>query len=232
MQARRNGLARESFLARHGVFEVQEAVVSAGYKTRNPAEQFSRWLAAGKVFAVETAGRRVLPAFQFDPISGQQALHEGIDFIAQPGTPIVAAAGGVVLAAEAHHQFGNMIEIDHGGDIVTRYAHASLVHVKPGEIVKRGQIIAEVGSTGRSTGPHLHFEVRIKGVAQNPTRFLVAAQKPGSVTAPKVAEAARPAPAPVVARSVRREPAPIQRTPDSGIRETTTAVFAPAVTEH
>ena len=71
LQARRNALARESFLARHGVFEVQEAVASAGYKTRNPAEQFSRWLAAGKVFAVETAGRRVLPAFQFDPISGQ-----------------------------------------------------------------------------------------------------------------------------------------------------------------
>jgi murein DD-endopeptidase MepM/ murein hydrolase activator NlpD len=169
---------------------------------------------------------------RIDPISGQQALHEGIDFIAQPGTPIVAAAGGVVLAAESHHQFGNMIEIDHGGDIVTRYAHASVVHVKPGDIVKRGQIIAEVGSTGRSTGPHLHFEVRFKGVAQNPTRFLVAAQKPGATTAPKVAEATRPAPAPVVARAVRRESAPVQRVPDSGIRETATAVFAPAVTEH
>lgn len=71
LQARRNALARESFLARHGAFEVQEAIVSAGYKTKNPSEQFSRWLEAGKVFAVETAGKRLLPAFQFDPVTGQ-----------------------------------------------------------------------------------------------------------------------------------------------------------------
>jgi murein DD-endopeptidase MepM/ murein hydrolase activator NlpD len=67
-----------------------------------------------------------------------------------------------------------MIEVDHGGDLVTRYAHASKVLVKPGQLVKRGEKIAEVGSTGRSTGPHLHFEVRVKGAAQNPARFLFA----------------------------------------------------------
>ena len=113
---------------------------------------------------------------RIDPITGQSSMHEGIDFITQPGAPIVAAAGGVVLAAEMHHSFGNMIEIDHGGEIVTRYAHASEMLVKPGDIVKRGQKIAEVGSTGRSTGPHLHFEVRYKGQAQNPAKFLLAAQ--------------------------------------------------------
>lgn len=113
---------------------------------------------------------------RIDPITGQSAMHEGIDFITHPGAPIVAAAGGVVIAAEWHHSFGNMIEIDHGGDIVTRYAHASVMHVKPGDIVKRGHRIAEVGSTGRSTGPHLHFEVRFKGLAQNPAKFLQAAQ--------------------------------------------------------
>lgn len=71
LQARRNALARENFLARHGAFEVQEAVAAAGYKTKNPSEQASRWLEAGKVFAVETAGKRLLPAFQFDPVTGQ-----------------------------------------------------------------------------------------------------------------------------------------------------------------
>ncbi|MDP2108838.1 MAG: M23 family metallopeptidase, partial [Rhodocyclaceae bacterium] len=100
------------------------------------------------------------------------AMHEGIDFMAEPGTPILAAAAGIVQVAERHPQYGNMVDIDHGNDLLTRYAHALQVFVKPGEFVKRGQKIATVGSTGRSTGPHLHFEVRVGGVAQNPMRFL------------------------------------------------------------
>lgn len=112
--------------------------------------------------------------WRIDPITGQHALHEGIDFIADVGTPIFAAAGGVVVAAEYHSQYGQMVEIDHGNEFVTRYAHASKLFVKVGEVVRRGRKIAEVGSTGRSTGPHLHFEVRNKGVAQNPARFLQA----------------------------------------------------------
>jgi murein DD-endopeptidase MepM/ murein hydrolase activator NlpD len=110
--------------------------------------------------------------WRIDPITGQVALHEGIDFLAEVGTPIHAAAAGVVLTAEHHPAYGNMVEISHTGDLVTRYAHASKLLVKPGQLVKRGEKIAEVGSTGRSTGPHLHFEVRHKGVAQNPARFL------------------------------------------------------------
>jgi murein DD-endopeptidase MepM/ murein hydrolase activator NlpD len=112
--------------------------------------------------------------WRIDPITGQHALHEGIDFIADVGTPIFAAAGGVVVVAEYHSQYGQMVEIDHGNDFVTRYAHASKLLVKVGEVVRRGRKIAEVGSTGRSTGPHLHFEVRNKGLAQNPARFLQA----------------------------------------------------------
>jgi len=112
--------------------------------------------------------------WRIDPITGQQALHEGIDFIADVGTPVFAAAGGVVVFAEYHNQYGNMVEIDHGNDFITRYAHASKLFVKVGEVVRRGRKVAEVGSTGRSTGPHLHFEVRYKGVAQNPARFLQA----------------------------------------------------------
>jgi murein DD-endopeptidase MepM/ murein hydrolase activator NlpD len=112
--------------------------------------------------------------WRLDPFTGRQAFHEGIDFAATVGTPIIAAAGGVVIAAEYHHDFGNMVEVDHGNDIVTRYAHSSRLLVKVGDIVRRGQHIADVGSTGRSTGPHLHFEVRVKGVAQDPSKFLAA----------------------------------------------------------
>ncbi len=112
--------------------------------------------------------------WRIDPFNGRQAFHEGIDFAAASGTPIIAAAGGVVIAAEYHHQFGNMTEIDHGNDIVTRYAHCSRLNVKVGDIVKRGQHIADIGSTGRSTGSHLHFEVLVKGVQQDPHKFLSA----------------------------------------------------------
>ncbi len=110
--------------------------------------------------------------WRLDPFSGRSAFHEGLDFPASVGTPIVAAAAGVVIAAEYHPQYGNMLDIDHGNDIITRYAHASRLFVKVGDIVQRGQHVADIGTTGRSTGPHLHFEVRIKGVAQDPRKFL------------------------------------------------------------
>lgn len=115
--------------------------------------------------------------WRVDPFTGEAAIHEGIDFTAEMGTAIKAAAAGVVITVERHPQYGNMVEIDHGNDLVTRYAHSSKVFVKPGALVRRGQKIAEVGSSGRSTGPHLHFEVRIRGVAQNPNRFLEQAQQ-------------------------------------------------------
>lgn len=111
---------------------------------------------------------------RIDPFSGQQAMHEGIDFPAEVGTPIVAAASGKVIAAETHVQYGKMLEIDHGNGLVSRYAHASQLLVKEGDLVVRGQRVATVGSTGRSTGPHLHFEVRLNGSPQNPARFLQA----------------------------------------------------------
>ncbi len=110
--------------------------------------------------------------WRVDPIVGAGAMHEGIDFQADIGTPVNAAAGGVVVSAEYHPQYGNLIEIDHGNDFSTRYAHLSKIVVKAGQVVKRDQNIGLSGNSGRSTGPHLHFEVRYQGVAQNPTRFL------------------------------------------------------------
>ncbi len=113
--------------------------------------------------------------FRIDPFTGMQAMHEGIDFITDVGTPVVAAAGGVVQFAGFHPQYGNVIDIDHGNDLVTRYAHLSKVLVKEGDVLQRGRHIGDSGTTGRSTGPHLHFEVRYRGVAQNPVKFLLAA---------------------------------------------------------
>jgi murein DD-endopeptidase MepM/ murein hydrolase activator NlpD len=112
-------------------------------------------------------GRRV------DPFTGQWAMHEGVDFLADAGSPIAAAAAGVIVFSGFHPQYGYMVDIDHGNDLVTRYAHASKLYVKEGDVVQRGHKIGEVGSTGRSTGPHLHFEVRYRGAAQNPSKFLV-----------------------------------------------------------
>ena len=114
--------------------------------------------------------------WRIDPLNGQSALHTGLDFPASNGTPILAAAGGVVVAQEYHPAYGNMVEIDHGNDLITRYGHASRVLIKKGDLIKRGQKIAEVGSTGRSTGSHLHFEVLVQGVFQDPQKFLTAGQ--------------------------------------------------------
>jgi murein DD-endopeptidase MepM/ murein hydrolase activator NlpD len=110
--------------------------------------------------------------WRIDPFTGKSAMHEGVDFMVPAGTPIKASAPGVVVFAGYHSEYGNMVEIDHGNDIVTRYAHASKLLTKVGAVVRRGEEIARVGSTGRSTGNHLHFEVRYKGLAQNPARFL------------------------------------------------------------
>ena len=128
--------------------------------------------------------------WRIDPFTGGSALHTGLDFQAESGTPILAAAGGVVVVQDVHSAYGNMVEIDHGNDLITRYAHASKVFVKKGDLIKRGQKIAEVGTTGRSTGPHLHFEVLVQGVPQDPQKFLTAGR---DLPAQPLAKAARPA---------------------------------------
>lgn len=142
------------------------------------------------MFTLESARKKLIPTkmpveggwyssnfgWRIDPFTGQRAFHEGIDFMAEEGTPIYAAAAGVVVYSEFHPQYGNMIEIDHGNDLISRYAHASKRLVKVGDIVLRGSRIADVGRTGRATGAHLHFEVRQRGAARNPAQFL---QLPG-----------------------------------------------------
>jgi len=121
-------------------------------------------------------GHRISSGFgkRIDPFNGKLTLHKGLDFPAPVGTPVMAAAGGVVIAQERHPSYGNVVEIDHGNQLVTRYAHTSRSLVKLGDLVRRGQEIAEVGSTGRSTGAHLHFEVLVQGVQHDPQKFLSA----------------------------------------------------------
>ena len=172
------------------------------YMTIVEAELLAREVEKKRIPTIQPVSEGFLGSgfgFRIDPITGRQALHEGIDFNAPVGTPIHAAAGGVVVAAEQHPAYGNMIEIDHGNDLISRYAHASRLLVKPGQIVKRGQLIAEVGTTGRSTGPHLHFEVHVKGTSVNPARFLYGNATPAFITGasatPAVAAIANASPA-------------------------------------
>jgi len=112
--------------------------------------------------------------WRLDPFNGHKAFHEGLDFSAAAGTPIHAAADGIVSFAEQTPDYGKIVKINHGSGLETRYAHASLLVVKAGERVKKGQKIAEVGSTGRSTGPHLHYEIRLAGNALDPRKYLKA----------------------------------------------------------
>ena len=122
--------------------------------------------------------------FRIDPFSGRQAFHSGVDFPGVVGTEILAAAGGVVTAAEVHSEYGKMIEVDHDNGLTTRYAHLSKMTIKVGDIVLKGQRIGDLGQTGRATGPHLHFEVRQNSVPLNPNRFLSfsKAQEPAAGT--------------------------------------------------
>lgn len=118
-------------------------------------------------FVSSTFGYRV------SPFTSVKKMHEGLDVAAPKGTDVVAPADGVVTFSGVKGAYGNIVVLDHGYGLVTRYGHLSKVLVEPGQQVKRGSSIAKVGNTGRSTGDHLHYEVRIDGVPVNPTRYIL-----------------------------------------------------------
>jgi len=120
-------------------------------------------------FGVFTSGF----GYRRDPFTGRIKLHEGLDIAGPVGTPVYATADGVVVKAEWHHGYGKLVEIDHGYGFRTRYGHLHQIYVHVGQKVKRGQKIGALGNTGRSTGPHLHYEVRINGAPKNPIRFIL-----------------------------------------------------------
>jgi murein DD-endopeptidase MepM/ murein hydrolase activator NlpD len=111
---------------------------------------------------------------RLDPFTRGYAMHTGIDFRAESGAPVRATAGGRVVTAEYSGGYGNMVEIEHGNGVTTRYAHLSAIAVAEGQSVEAGSVIGRVGSTGRSTGAHLHYETRLSGDPVDPQRFLKA----------------------------------------------------------
>src|SRR5262249_42700654 len=112
-----------------------------------------------------------------DPLIGIPAMHAGLDFRAPSGSPALATAPGTVVTAGWNGGYGRMVEIDHGNGFSTRYAHLSKIHVKVGQKVATGDTVGDVGSTGRSTGPHLHYEIRRNGDIVDPVGFLKAGSK-------------------------------------------------------
>ncbi len=125
------------------------------------------------------AGRPVIKGYQSsdygwrtDPISGRRAWHNGVDFAGKAGSDVVSVAAGVVVYASPRYGYGNMVEVYHGGGYSTRYGHHDKILVKPGDIVKRGQVVGTMGSSGRSTGPHVHFEVFKNGRIVDPSSYV------------------------------------------------------------
>lgn len=156
-------------------------VLSNQLKTREDDLEVLESLLANQKFhkQVSIAGRPILAGWmssgfgrRTDPITGRMAWHAGIDFAGKAGSPVVAVASGVVTFAGPRSGYGRVIDINHGGGYVTRYGHNEELLVGVGDLVKKGQMIAHMGSTGRSTGPHVHFEVLKDGAQINPARFI------------------------------------------------------------
>lgn len=115
--------------------------------------------------------------YRSDPFTGKRTWHAGVDLAGKEGSDIIAVAGGVVTYADERYGYGNLVEVDHGDGLVTRYAHAKTIKVKVGDLVQKGQVVALMGSTGRSTGPHVHFEVIRNGKTENPVKYIQRASR-------------------------------------------------------
>lgn len=110
--------------------------------------------------------------YRSDPFTGKRTWHNGVDLAGREGSDIISVAGGVVTFAGERYGYGNLVEVDHGDGLLTRYAHAKTVMTDVGDVVQKGQVLAAMGSTGRSTGPHVHFEVLQNGKSENPETYI------------------------------------------------------------
>ena len=166
-----------------GEFELQRTlgVLSQDLKRREAELEVLAALLRDRDYrqATEVAGRPVSRGWvsspfgrRVDPFHGRSAWHPGVDFSGRRGTDVMAVAGGVVIYADRRADYGWTVEINHGDGYVTRYAHHQELKVTTGEIVKRGQVIGTIGSSGRATGPHLHFEVLKNGRQVDPRRYI------------------------------------------------------------
>lgn len=115
--------------------------------------------------------------YRSDPFTGRRAWHAGVDLAGKDGSDIIAVAAGVVTYASERNGYGNLVEIDHGDGLVTRYGHCKSINIQVGDVVQKGQVLAQMGSTGRSTGPHVHFEVLRDGKTENPEHYIQRASR-------------------------------------------------------
>jgi murein DD-endopeptidase MepM/ murein hydrolase activator NlpD len=165
--------------ARRSTYEAELAAIDAvsssiaGALAARQAGQLPGAVVPG-MLRVPLRGARLTSPFglRVHPIYGTTRLHAGMDLAAPSGTPVKAAADAVVVRAGVHGGFGNLVVLDHGGALATLYGHLSRIDVRPGDLVQRGDPIGAVGSTGASTGPHLHFEVRVSGAPVDPMPYL------------------------------------------------------------
>jgi murein DD-endopeptidase MepM/ murein hydrolase activator NlpD len=115
--------------------------------------------------------------YRSDPFTGKRTWHAGVDLAGKDGSDIISVAAGVVSYADERYGYGNLVEVDHGDGLLTRYAHAKAIKVSVGDVVQKGQVLALMGSTGRSTGPHVHFEVIRNGKSENPETYIKRASR-------------------------------------------------------
>jgi murein DD-endopeptidase MepM/ murein hydrolase activator NlpD len=157
----------------HQIHRIQLARTNLNRLTKTLTSIPLRQPVAGEIDISSTFGVRI------DPFNGRPAMHTGIDFRGDVGEPIRSTANGKVVSAGWSGGYGRLVEINHGNGLSTRYGHLSRILVRTGQLVKAGQIVGRMGSTGRSTGSHLHYETRIHGEAVNPQKFLRAGQRLG-----------------------------------------------------
>lgn len=156
-------------------------VLEVGSKSAEASlQQLSTLLEGQRALLASTPSRRPTTGYRssgfgsrVDPFTGIPQMHSGVDFSASEGTRVEATADGVVVFAGQHGAYGNMIQVDHGNGLSSCYGHLSEMRVRVGDKIQRGQFIGAVGSTGRATGPHLHYEVRMQGVPVDPERFIL-----------------------------------------------------------
>ena len=171
-------ISRQAQLRQESLGTLSETISTKRTSFTNADIRSSSINVGSSLLAVEPiANARITSTFGYRHLFGKTAYHSGMDFAAPTGTPIYATGDGVVVHAGWGNGYGNYVDIDHGNGYVTRYGHASRLFVSTGETVKANQHIAAVGSTGRSTGPHLHYEVLRNGQRENPATFLALAPK-------------------------------------------------------
>lgn len=157
-----------------------EHLEQQGETVQNGASDLAEYLKDQRARLASTPSRRPAPGYisstfgmRVDPFTGSPQMHAGIDFATSLGSPVTAPADGTVVKARSKGAYGLTVQLDHGHGLTTLFGHMSRIHVEEGQTVRRGDLLGAVGNTGRSTGPHLHYEVRLNGIPVDPSRYIL-----------------------------------------------------------